>query len=363
MERATDALSSGQPPTTAPGTPTNIMALHRSRRASVMLGARVVLLPLSVSILAHNLTIAGDWTLQTWIVSVVLGIYLVTGSVELVRSLGRTELAVFDGDLVIHAPTLLRAAVRIPRDAVTDAVVTPKGWFGYPGTLPYSEGNTAGVTAERPDLGSNIKAAITLDGPVALPWRRIPNFRGSDLCRGRSMPRHATRLVLAASNRDLAQLHALIGAFMGSPPGTPAVARTDRARDVTVARKRILVALVLFAAMLALPKTHHDPLAALHPGVCLDAPTAATFRDVQIESCAVPHTAEVIGYTHNAQLATFGSRDCTTEFVLYAGTNPNREGVRIKVLRHHDSNDGVCIAVTVLPMTHSIHASGAGGAA
>ena len=93
--------------------------------------------------------------------------------------------------------------------------VTPRGWFGYSGRLPYSDRDTGAITPDRPDLGGSVRAVITFDAATAVPWRRIPGVRG-DLTRGRSMPRNARRLVLSAADRDLEPLAALLAELRGT---------------------------------------------------------------------------------------------------------------------------------------------------
>src|SRR5690242_14032421 len=141
------------------------VTLHRSRRAIVLLAARAVLLPVCVAVLGQNLATVHHWSVRTWIVSALLAGYVLGAFIELARSFGPTELALVDGDLVVFAPTLLRTPVRVGREHVVAAHVTPNGWFGYHGRLPYVSGDTGAVTPDRPDLGASIRAVITFDAP------------------------------------------------------------------------------------------------------------------------------------------------------------------------------------------------------
>ena len=186
----------------------NVVTLHRSRRAVVVLAARAVLLPVGVAVLGQNLATIHQWSPRTWAVSVAVALCAVAAFVELVRSFATTDLTIVDGDLVLRSPTLLRRPVRIARHQILDARVTPHGWFDYSGRLPYSARDTGVITSDRPDLGASIRAVVTLDAPVALPWLRIPTPFG-DLTRGRGMPRAARRLVLSMATRDVAVVQAL----------------------------------------------------------------------------------------------------------------------------------------------------------
>jgi hypothetical protein len=306
-----------------------------------------------VAIIGQNLASMNDWSLATWLVTVVLACYVVGAFVELARSFARTELAVLDGDLVLFAPTLLRTPVRIPRDAVASALVTPNGWFAYAGRVPYSSGDTAAVTADRPDLGSNIRAVLELTTPLALPWRRIPGPRG-DLCRGRSMPRAASRIVFGTANGDLEQLEALLSSFMGTSLPHTTVDPDGRRRDVHVTRTRLAAAACVLLLVPFVPHARKDPLHDLSLGVCLNAPASPTFSHLDVQSCAKPHDAEVVGFTHEAQVSTVANRDCVSQYSTYAGADPTHSAVKVQVLHHAGSDDGVCIAVTLQPIEYSL---------
>jgi hypothetical protein len=170
------------------------------------------------------------------------------------------------------------------------------------------------------------------------------------------MPRAARRIVLSAANRDLEPLRALLGEFVGAPLTTPPVVNADdRRRDLRVVRTRVAGATFALVTLAFLPQQHHDPLRALQPGVCLDAPEMAGIDNVTVEACSSPHTAEVVGVTHNASLATASENDCATAYTIYAGAAPSRTAIRVQVLGRYGSDDAVCIAVTDRPVTYSLH--------
>jgi hypothetical protein len=329
--------------------------LHRSRHGVVLFATRAVLLPVCVAILGHDLATRQDWTLHTKVIVALLAAYVVGAFIELVRSLGVAEISLVDGKLVLFTPSLLRAPVAIESQHVCSIAVTPRGWFGYSGRLPYTTGDTAAVTPDRPDLGASIRAVITLAEPVALAWRKIPGPRG-DLCRGRSMPRAARRIVLSVADRDLASLHALLEEFSGAPLPTAPVAKDDRARDVIVMCRRVAAGACAVIALLVLTHSHHDPLDVLRPGVCLDAPNASTFAAVDVQPCTSPHTAEVVGVTIDANVASVGASDCVAALSSYAGASSAPSGVHVQVLRDRGSSDGVCIAILPGFVSYSLQA-------
>ena len=203
-----------------------------------------------------------------------------------------------------------------------------------------------------------MRAVITFDAPTTLPWRRIPGLRG-DLTRGRSMPRRARRLVLSAADRDLEPLAALLAELWGTPVELAMPAPRARRRDFTVTCMRVLVAACVITALVALPHGHADPLRALRPGVCLDAPAASTFADVDVQPCSSPHTAEVVGSTSDA-----GGRERRRERLrgraieLRGRVGRAPRGVHVQVLRDHGSSDGVCIAILPGFVSYSLHALG-----
>ena len=118
----------------------------------------------------------------------------------------------------------------------------------------------------------------------------------------------------------------------------------------------MLVAACVITALVALPHGHADPLRALRPGVCLDAPAASTFADVDVQPCSSPHTAEVVGSTSDAEVASVGASDCVAALSSYAGASSTPRGVHVQVLRDRGSSDGVCIAILPGFVSYSLHA-------
>ncbi len=333
--------------------PARIVPLHRSQRGYVLLAARAVLLPVCVAVLGQNLATVHHWSTRTWIASVVLALYVLGAFVELARSFGPTDVALVDGDLVVACPTLLRSPVRIAREQVAWAAVTPHGWCACRGWSPYRDGQTAAVTPDRPYLGASIRMVVTLDEPVLPAWRRIPLGK-RDVVHGRSMPRRARTLVFTAAERDVAPLRALLDDFLGAPGEVLEISNQDRRRDIAVTCARLAAATCALVAFAAIPSAHSDPLRALRPGVCLDAPDGTAFDSVVVQPCTTPHSAEVVGTTHHADVAAMSANDCASEYARYAGTGSDQYGVQVQVVRDRGSAEGVCVAVLPTFVTWSL---------